>query len=198
MSNWTAERIELLKQLWLNGVTSTEIAGQLDISRNAVLGKIKRLGLNRYITQPEHPSPVPSNSKPVSSKSGKTVSAGAKRKNPAKPASEKPEKSLPIRFSRPRNQPKPARETPPARKVSRAPTALQARYLRIWDLQEGCCKWPLGEAMEKAEFFCGAPSETGTSWCSYHCAIAFPKAHAPKPDMPQRPHAAAVSMTDML
>jgi GcrA cell cycle regulator len=43
---WTAERIELLKKLWVEGETAAAIAGRLGgLSRSAVLGKIFRLRL---------------------------------------------------------------------------------------------------------------------------------------------------------
>ena len=44
---WTDERVQQLKQLRLEGKTAYEIASELgDVSRNAVLGKIHRLGLS--------------------------------------------------------------------------------------------------------------------------------------------------------
>lgn len=54
MSEWTEERIELLKTLWLEGATSTVISQRLQISRSAALGKIRRLGMQRNaMTQQE-------------------------------------------------------------------------------------------------------------------------------------------------
>lgn len=52
--SWTDERIELLKKLWSEGRTASDIADQLagDISRNAVIGKVHRLGLST------RPSPI--------------------------------------------------------------------------------------------------------------------------------------------
>ena len=45
-SAWSYKRVEMLKQLWVNGVSAGEIAKQIgDVSRNAVIGKAKRLGL---------------------------------------------------------------------------------------------------------------------------------------------------------
>ena len=44
--SWTVDRIECLKQLWAQGLSAREIAQELgDISRNAVIGKLNRLGL---------------------------------------------------------------------------------------------------------------------------------------------------------
>ena len=51
--SWTDERIERLKQLWSQGVTASQIADELGgVSRNAVIGKAHRLGLQ------SRPSPV--------------------------------------------------------------------------------------------------------------------------------------------
>jgi GcrA cell cycle regulator len=45
-SNWTQERIWALKQLWADGLSASQIAAKLGlVSRNAVIGKIHRLGL---------------------------------------------------------------------------------------------------------------------------------------------------------
>ncbi len=42
---WTPERIELLKQLWAQGLSAAVIGAQLEITRNAVIGKARRLDL---------------------------------------------------------------------------------------------------------------------------------------------------------
>src|SRR3569833_3414240 len=53
---WTDERIETLRKMWEAGQTASQIAEQLGgVSRNAVIGKAHRLGLQ------SRPSPVKSN-----------------------------------------------------------------------------------------------------------------------------------------
>jgi len=43
---WTEERVEQLKQLWAEGLSASQIARQLGgVTRNAVIGKVHRLGL---------------------------------------------------------------------------------------------------------------------------------------------------------
>jgi GcrA cell cycle regulator len=42
---WTPERIELMKSLWDEGVTTAEIGRRIGVSKNAVVGKVHRLGL---------------------------------------------------------------------------------------------------------------------------------------------------------
>ena len=45
--NWTDERVELLRKLWAEGLSASQIAGQLGgVSRNAVIGKVHRLKLS--------------------------------------------------------------------------------------------------------------------------------------------------------
>src|SRR6478672_4414722 len=51
--SWTEERIERLKKMWHDGATASQIADELGgVSRNAVIGKAHRLGLE------QRPSPV--------------------------------------------------------------------------------------------------------------------------------------------
>jgi len=53
---WTDERVETLKKLWLDGLSASQIAKQLGgVTRNAVIGKVHRLGLSGRAA-PSHPS----------------------------------------------------------------------------------------------------------------------------------------------
>ena len=78
--SWTEERIDRLKAMWNEGKTASQIADELGgVSRNAVIGKAHRLGLE------SRPSPVkPGEEKPSSAKA-------AKAGKPEAPASEKAE-----------------------------------------------------------------------------------------------------------
>ncbi len=46
-ATWTSERIELLKRCFHAGLSCGQIAREIGVSRNAVIGKINRLGLSR-------------------------------------------------------------------------------------------------------------------------------------------------------
>jgi GcrA cell cycle regulator len=53
---WTDERVEVLKKLWLEGLSASQIAKQLGgVTRNAVIGKVHRLGLSGRAT-PSQPA----------------------------------------------------------------------------------------------------------------------------------------------
>lgn len=49
---WTEERVDQLTQLWIEGLSASEIGRRLQVSKNAVIGKAHRLGL------PSRPSPI--------------------------------------------------------------------------------------------------------------------------------------------
>ena len=54
---WTDERVELLKKLWAEGLSASQIAGRLgSVTRNAVIGKVHRLGLSGRATTSRIPT----------------------------------------------------------------------------------------------------------------------------------------------
>jgi GcrA cell cycle regulator len=53
---WTPERIRMLKLLWEDGVTTAEIGRRIGVSKNAVIGKVHRIGLVPRIVK-EAPPP---------------------------------------------------------------------------------------------------------------------------------------------
>jgi GcrA cell cycle regulator len=74
--SWTDERIERLKKMWSDGATASQIADELGgVSRNAVIGKAHRLGLDA------RPSPV----KPGEEKEKKAAPAPAPKTAAPKP-----------------------------------------------------------------------------------------------------------------
>lgn len=51
-SEWTAEKVSNLRKLWLSGVKTSEVARALKMSRNAVIGKLRRIGLGNLRGSP--------------------------------------------------------------------------------------------------------------------------------------------------
>ena len=77
--SWTKERIEQLRQMWDEGKSTGEIGKALGVSKNAVVGKAHRLGLN------PRPSPIKRNSDAMGSDSSQSGSVsllktGSKKK----------------------------------------------------------------------------------------------------------------------
>ena len=112
--SWTDERIERLKSLWTKGMTASHIADELGgVSRNAVIGKAHRLGLQ------SRPSPVKPNEpepKPKAKAKEKPQPAPAEAKSPA---AEAPRPAPP----KPAPKPAPAPEPVEAEEAAEAETA---------------------------------------------------------------------------
>src|SRR3954465_11588063 len=67
LQTWTDDRVELLKKLWGDGLSASQIAGELGgITRNAVIGKVHRLGLSGRAKAPSSAIPRPRKPRPAS------------------------------------------------------------------------------------------------------------------------------------
>jgi GcrA cell cycle regulator len=80
--SWTEERIERLKKMWHDGATASQIADELGgVSRNAVIGKAHRLGLEA------RPSPVkPGEEKEAAKKPARAAAAKPPRAARSEPS----------------------------------------------------------------------------------------------------------------
>jgi GcrA cell cycle regulator len=104
---WTDERIDKLRSLWGQGQTASQIADELGgVSRNAVIGKAHRLGLE------SRPSPVKGNEHVAAPAAVETVSAPVE---PTPPAAAREPVAAPVRVEAPKPRPvvAEARPTPP-------------------------------------------------------------------------------------
>jgi GcrA cell cycle regulator len=202
--SWTDERIEQLKELWSKGMTASQIADELGaVSRNAVIGKAHRLGLQ------SRPSPVkPNEPAPAKGKQGgeagvEAAPAPAKPQAEARPhpqATPQPSASAvpaerpaapeprvvsvgPGGFLRqgPGDQQPPIPPAPPRRLVPAKPSAEVANKTSLLDLNEKICKWPIGHPGEPDFHFCGRPSNPGFPYCVDHCGVAY-QAQLPRRD----------------
>ncbi len=208
--SWTDERIERLKELWSQGITASQIADELGgVSRNAVIGKAHRLGLQ------SRPSPVKPNepeaeAAPAAPPSAAPEAADAdmdaevEAEPPAEAEKPQPggrgaaEESAPapgqppqpqIRsigpggFIRqgPSDQQAPIPPAPPRRLVPAKPSPEIADKTGLLDLNEKICKWPVGHPGEPDFHFCGKPSNPGFPYCVEHCGVAY-QAQLPRRD----------------
>ena len=163
--SWTDARIDLLRSSWEGGMTASQIAEVLGegVSRNAVIGKAHRLGLQA------RPSPVKGG--------GEAMVAEVVAASVAKPA--------------PAARPAPAAVPPrtaPAPVVKKAKPAVPGKPARttLLDLSEKVCKWPIGHPGDSDFHFCGKPSATGFPYCMDHCAVAY-QAQQPRRDRNRNP-----------
>ena len=186
--SWTDERVETLKKMWAEGQSASQIAKELGgVTRNAVIGKVHRLGLSNRVGGA--PDPVKAKADPEPKVETKPAAAAAK---PAQPAA----KAAPAAAGATRPDPAPAAAAaaqPPARKpVAPAgqpqpsageisPEALasvreiekRARRLSLMELTERTCKWPIGDPATEDFWFCGLAAQAGKPYCEAHVGVAF-------------------------
>jgi len=198
--SWTEERIERLKKMWHDGATASQIADELGgVSRNAVIGKAHRLGLE------QRPSPVKAGeekdtkkpapaaaalksaaAKPTLPKAAPATAAPADDAHPAPapPRTEIQYRSIgPGGFIRqgPGDQQPPIPPAPPRRLVPAKPSPEVADKTSLLDLNDRICKWPMGHPGEPDFHFCGEPSNPGFPYCVAHCGVAY-QAQLPRRD----------------
>ncbi len=158
--SWTDERVELLKKLWSEGLSASQIAGELgEVTRNAVIGKVHRLGLSGR---------------------AKTVAAPARPRAKTRPeeAPEQPEQKAP---PRPIVQGNVALapvleemvEEAPAPRVVELNVVPTGQGCTIMNLTEYTCRWPVGEPGSESFHFCGARANPGVPYCAHHARIAY-------------------------
>ncbi len=182
--SWTDERVELLKKMWAEGQSASQIAKELGgVTRNAVIGKVHRLGLsNRAGSNASAATEAKAAPKPKAEAKPKPVPkpAPAPKAEPApKPA---PAASAPVPMPArkqiiPAGQPLPPQ--PSANEIS--PEALarvsevekKAKKLTLMDLTERTCKWPVGDPATDDFWFCGLPVQQGKPYCEAHVGVAF-------------------------
>ena len=159
--SWNDERVELLKKLWSEGLSASQIAGRLgSVTRNAVIGKVHRLGLSGRATTSRMKSHRP-----------------RPRANPVKRLAAKP------RFANVGNtalqriyQADVEPYVPPVEELS----IPLAERKSIQTLLDNHCRWPIGDPQEAQFHFCGKNKVTGLPYCEFHARRAF------QPPQPRR------------
>lgn len=178
--SWTDERVETLKKMWGEGQSASQIAKELGgVTRNAVIGKVHRLGLsNRAGSPPAKAEIKPAAKLETKPKPAPKPETKAEPKAEAKPV-ERPEPVAvrPGKLIIPAGQPLPPQ--PSANEIS--PEALanvrevekKSAKISLMELTERTCKWPVGDPATADFWFCGLASQPGKPYCEAHVGVAF-------------------------
>jgi GcrA cell cycle regulator len=144
-SIWDDQRVGMLKELWLKGLTPTQIASELkDVSRHAVIGKAHHLKLSVNAASSQLSEPVS-----TALRSARTAPLPAERSDTALPAAvPRTEETRPVVY----------RETQPV-----AATVLT--------LGVHMCKWPIANPDTDGFTFCGRHAEG--PYCDEHARVAY-------------------------
>ena len=187
MMAWSEERVAVLKKMWLDGNSASEIAKELgNITRNAVIGKVHRLGLSNRDTSAAK----------VGSSGSHSVKS-MKRGRPPKVLNESKKRGRPKKIKEHRDLPETSAskgKTIMASGASKRPNEnklevvsdlseetlktlhkveMKSKKISLMELTERTCKWPIGDPATDAFWFCGHEAEPGKPYCKTHISIAF-------------------------
>tara|TARA_R110002012_G_scaffold78636_1_gene200271 strand:+ start:625 stop:1236 length:612 start_codon:yes stop_codon:yes gene_type:complete len=190
---WTDDRVETLKRMWGEGASASQIAKELGgVTRNAVIGKVHRLGLsNRNADEakpasqtPAKPAPAPKTAKPDPTPAPKPEPVAAVEEDDddddeprTMAAVPQGTNVTPLRKPLMAGQPLPPQ--PSANEIS--PEALAkvnavektAKKISLMELTERTCKWPIGDPATEKFWFCGLQTQAGKPYCEAHVSVAF-------------------------
>ncbi len=159
---WTDERVELLKKLWGEGLSASQIAGRLGaVTRNAVIGKVHRLGLSGRATTSRMKSHRPRAR--IANAKRAVKSRFAQIGNPALRALYQPDAEPYV---------------PPAEEM----VIPLAERKTIQTLVECSCRWPIGDPQMADFHFCGKNKVPGLPYCEVHARRAFQPPQARRRD----------------
>jgi len=151
---WNDERVELLTKLWAEGLSASQIAGRLGgVTRNAVIGKVHRLGLSGRATSSRSSSPRPRRAHVPRPNRAPSLVFGTRGNLALKPSFEAEVEPLPA-------------------PVEELVIPLNERA-SILTLKESMCKWPIGDPGEPEFHFCGRKSCASLPYCEHHARMAY-------------------------
>jgi len=158
--SWTDDRVEQLKKLWTEGLSASQIAARMGgVTRNAVIGKVHRLGLSGR-ARPSRPA--------------RTI-ARTPRQRPSGP-------SYPPSYGSAGNtalKSDPAPDISPREDIAPEPAPLRAvelphgKRMTILMLTDRTCKWPIGDPGDEDFHFCGHRSDPSSPYCQAHARLAY-------------------------
>lgn len=162
---WSDDRVEQLKKLWEAGLSASQIAAELgNVTRNAVIGKVHRLGLSGRAKSPSSSVPRPRKTRPAQHMM--RISRPVSRGNTALAhAFEMEVEADPVPFDN---------------------VVPMSQRKTLLELTEETCHWPVGDPGSADFFFCGGKSLASLPYCAHHSRIAYQPANdrrrsSPKP-----------------
>ncbi|MDR1207151.1 MAG: hypothetical protein LBK26_01940 [Rickettsiales bacterium] len=190
---WTPTVLNKVKSLLSRGLSTAEIGRKIGMSKNAVVGKLNRLGWNAK-SQEE-----PNKKKSSANKKTSAPAKSAARKHAAVPKKQAPVKKVvakkPVAPAKPAARPaskkiekkpaakdavKPAAPKAPAKTSAKSNLKTLAMHQRIIQhslelaaLKPDQCRWPIGDPDSEKFHFCAAPVFVGKPYCYEHCKMAY-------------------------
>ncbi len=168
MSVWTDKKIEKLKVLWDKGIPTAEIGKKLGFSKNAIVGKVHRLGLSN------RNSPIKTSSSLVKKDVVKNVE---KIKNVSK---EKSQKHIIEHLENAEKIEENTKSVVSKNESIKKTSSLlknqkkkNGEGVSLLELTSDICCWPIDEVNSENFHFCGKKVFKNRPYCLEHCAIAY-------------------------
>jgi GcrA cell cycle regulator len=153
---WTDDRVELLKKLWSEGFSASQIAAEMGgVTRNAVIGKVHRLGLSGR---------------------GKASTPGAPRTRKPRPIGAPPPSAPVLRGNTAlaaKFTPRPEAQPAPVVHFDEDVVIPLSERVTIMELREFMCRWPMGDPTRPDFRFCGGRAIGGLPYCTHHSRMAY-------------------------
>lgn len=166
--SWTTERVERLTKLWADGLSASQIAADLGgVTRNAVIGKVHRLGLSGRARA----TPKQQNAAPRRKAAPRNAAGGFNRSTTTARATSTTTTTQVVGNTALKVEVE--EELEPITKPAEDVVVPISRKLTLMDLNESTCKWPTGDPTRPGFSFCGHRCSEGKPYCDYHAKLAF-------------------------
>ena len=155
-TGWSDDRVELLTKLWGEGLSASQIAAALGggVTRNAVIGKVHRLGLSGRAKPGAASAPRPAKPRPVGPVGPVADAARTLVAREPEPAA-RPGQPIDLRWA------------------DEAAAIPESKRVSILELRDSMCRWPIGDPSKPDFGFCGGRAVAGLPYCGHHCRIAY-------------------------
>lgn len=184
---WDSNMLKKLKSLVGKGLSTAEMGKKLGMSKNAVVGKLNRLGWNAKAAEPEpKPAKPKKEKKSVIAKVAKAIvvkkEKAAKKEivktvAPKKVADKKSVKKQEVAEPKAKVTKVVTKEVKPASKKTKKDLALHEllvqHALQMASLKPNQCRWPIGDPDSDDFHFCGETVFSGKPYCYEHCRQAY-------------------------
>lgn len=178
---WDNATLKKLKALTGKGLSTAEIGKRLGMSKNAIVGKLNRLGWNSkaggVATKTAEKAPVKKAVKvaaaPKKTVAAKKAPAKAPVKAPAKKTTPAPKAKAPAKADKKAVTPAPKATVKSSSKNLAMHQRIIQHSLGMANLKPDQCRWPMGDPDSENFHFCGAQVFIGKPYCYEHCKQAY-------------------------
>ena len=180
---WDSNMLKKLKTLIGKGLSASEIGKRLEVSKNAVIGKLNRLGWNAKATEAADKKSAAKAKKETKTPT-KKIATKVVAKKPVKKEIVKTKKAPVVKVAKTKVA-KPAKsESKTAKPVIKTASKktkkdlalhelLIQHALQMANLKPNQCRWPIGDPDSDNFHFCGETVFSGKPYCYEHCRQAY-------------------------